>query len=94
MLGTEHNGMVLSLMASVYARKAKQEQQEQSGSAVQLAMYAFYDAMERTALAFNQVLDAKRTPKEAFDIIADYGQRLQAQLEEIEEAEESDEDSD
>lgn len=80
MLGTEPNGMTFCIMASVYARKAKEL--ERSGSA-QFAMYAFYDAMERTALAVSQVLDAKRLPEEAYERLIDYATRLETQLGEL-----------
>lgn len=87
MLGTEPDGMTLSIMASIYARRAKEV--HRSGAA-QFAMYAFFDAMERTAVAFNQVLDGKRTPKEAYEILVDYALRLENQLEELEHADEED----
>lgn len=80
MLGTESNGMSFCLMTAIYARKAKEL--ERSGAA-QFAMYAFYDAMERTALAVSQVLDAKRMPREAFDILTDYATRLEIELGEL-----------
>lgn len=82
MLGTDVNGMTLSIMASIYARRAKETQSKSEG-ATALTMYAFYDAMERTAVAFNQVLDAKRTPKEALDLLVDYASRLELELTEL-----------
>lgn len=85
MLGTEPDGITLSIMASIYARKAKEI--SRSGAA-QFAMYAFFDAMERTAVAFNQVLDGKRTPREAYEILIDYALRLEEELAELEHASE------
>lgn len=74
--------MTLSIMASIYARKAKEIAKGHT-SRTQFAMYAFFDAMERTAVAFNNVLDGKRTPREAYDTLVDYALRLNQQLEEL-----------
>lgn len=79
MIGTETNGMAFAIMTAVYARKAKHECGK---GATQLFMYAFYDAMERTALSEMQVLDAKRSPREAFDNLVDYAKRLEEHLDE------------
>ena len=83
MLGTEPDGMTLSIMCSIYARKAKEIAQGSSQRA-QLFMYAFFDAMERTAVAFNNVLDGKKTAREGYDWLIDYAIRLNQQLEELE----------
>lgn len=77
---TDGGGMTLSIMLSIYARKAKDKPRE---GAAQFAMYAFYDAVERTAVAFNQVLDGKRSPSEAHDILIDYAKRLEEHLNEL-----------
>lgn len=85
MLGTEANGMTLCIMLTIYASKAKEEcakRSKESGHSdpSQLAMYAFYDAVHRTALAINQVLDAKRKPDEAYERLIDYATGLEGML--------------
>ena len=85
MLGTEPDGMTLAIMASIYARRAKEVTRD---GIAQFAMYAFFDAMERTAIAFNNVLDGKRTTREAYDDLVDYAIRLSDYLEKPDDDEE------
>jgi hypothetical protein len=80
------DGMTLALMLAVYAEKAKQstaEDKTEGHGAANLAVYAFYDAMQRTATAFSQVLDCKRTTREAYERLIDYATRLELQLVEL-----------
>lgn len=84
LVGTEADAMTLCVMLSHYARAIKEKPHE---GTTQFMMYAFFDAMERTALACSQVLDRKRSTREAFDILIDYSERLQKELEELDAAE-------
>jgi hypothetical protein len=80
LVGTEADAMTLCVMLSHYAASMKEQPREGS---VQFMMYAFYDAVMRTSIAVSQVLDHKRSTREAFDILIDYSERLQKQLEEL-----------
>ena len=77
LVGTEADAMTLCVMLSHYARSIKEKPHN---GTTQFMMYAFYDAVERTALAMSQVLDHKRSTREAFDRLIDYAERLELQL--------------
>ena len=90
MLGTESNGMTLCIMLSIIADKTKRELEHESderkmSTISRMTMYAFYDAIHRTVLAVSQVLDAKRSPNEAYERLMDYATRLEAELEGLDE---------
>lgn len=80
LVGTEADAMTLCVMLSHYARAIKEKPHE---GTTQFMMYAFFDAVERTSIAIGQVLDYKRSTREAFDNLIDYSERLQVQLEEL-----------
>ena len=79
-MNTNRDVVKLAVMTAIYARNSKQT--HRSGLA-QLAMYAFHDAVERTALAFEQVIDGKRTADEAFDKLLEYAVGLETELSEL-----------
>lgn len=80
LVGTEADAMTLCVMLSHYARATKEKSHK---GTTQFMMYAFFDAVERTSIAMSQVLDHKRSTREAFDLLIDYSERLQQQLEEF-----------
>lgn len=81
MIGTERDAIKLSIMLSIYGRAAKRRPDDDG--LVKLALYAFDDALERTALAFQQVLDGKRTPEEAYEMLVEYASGLRDELHEL-----------
>lgn len=87
MLGTERDAIKLSIMLAIYGRAAKNRPDSEDGFS-KVALYAFHDALERTALAFQQVLDGKRTPEEAYERLVGYTVGLRNELRELGEVDE------
>ena len=84
MLPMDGDGMTLAIMSAMYAKRAKQEiGGDPKHASTGLAMYAFYDAMERTAIACIQVLDCKRTVREAYERLIQYATDLELELTEL-----------
>lgn len=84
MIGTERDAIKLSILLSIYGRAAKRRDDSDDGL-TRLVLYAFNDAMERTALSFQQVLDGKRTPEEAYERLIEYASGLRVELGELNE---------
>lgn len=80
MAGTQRDAMTFALMAYIYAGEAKKVQHD---GVAQLAMYAFFDAMERMAIAVCHVLDGNGTPREEYENLLGYADRLSDYLAEL-----------
>lgn len=78
MLGME---LYLPELAVMLYRYAKGRESESESSMVRALMHCYYDATYQTALAFLQVSDGKRSPREAFEQVAGYAIGLERALE-------------